>query len=135
MFLIALAALMLVWMLVAGVLMLTSPRRWAKLPDWISLRGSIRRSVANTWFGRLEIRLTGLILSGSVLYMLAGLFRHPITVPKAYTSWLDGIDPEFYAVLSVLTCGAVFACGLVMLFRPGWWIDRFFVLPSEGRAA
>lgn len=129
------SALILFWGLVAGAVMLISPSRWAKLPTWMSFRGTVSPSFTKTLIGRIQVRILGLFVSVCALFMLAALFGHPIIAPNAGGFVLDEQYVRFRVSICLLTCSAVLVCGIIMLFNPRWWIQRFFVRPSEGRVA
>ena len=131
--LIAFSTLVLFWMFIAGAIMLFTPKRWTRLPDWISLRGSVRPSITKTVFGRLQVRIVGLALSLFSVTVLAGIFGYPIAVAGTYSFGWETIFVQYRTSLVLLTYGFVLVCGLVMLFNPTWWIRRFYVRPSKGR--
>ncbi len=68
---IAVIVLLHLLLLVNGAVMLVSPSRWFRLPNYIALRGSITRKYGSTFLGRISIRVTGLALL-AVLYMVVG---------------------------------------------------------------
>lgn len=59
-------AVILIVSLVSGLVALFSPRRWFELPEYLALRGSLRRTMLDSGWGRLQIRAYGMI---SVLFM------------------------------------------------------------------
>lgn len=131
--LITFSTLVLFWIFIAGAIMLFTPKRWARLPDWISLRGGVRPSLTETVLGRLQVRFVGLVFSWFSAAGLVAIFGYPIAIPGTYSFGWEIWFSQYQTSLTLLGYSFVLVCGFVMLFNPSWWIRRFYVRPSEGR--
>jgi hypothetical protein len=107
-----------------GVVMLTSPAHWLRLPRCITFRGTLQeRKYGATPFGRLQIRTLGLVLAILAGWMIAAFFG--VTLPPgAKGAGAVGVPLDWW--FGVATCLGVIGCGVVMLLKPKWWIAKYF---------
>lgn len=62
-------------LLVNGLFMFLSPRKWFELPSFLPGRGSLTKQKYSDGFGAVQVRITGLVMIGLVLWVLYdGLF-------------------------------------------------------------
>jgi hypothetical protein len=71
----AIAAIALGLLLVInGLIMLASPRVWFKLPEWFAAWGNLRPEKYSTGWGAVQVRLTGAVFVGMVLWVVYDMF-------------------------------------------------------------
>jgi phosphotransferase system glucose/maltose/N-acetylglucosamine-specific IIC component len=68
------AALFGVWMVVIGAYMLLSPRAWFRLPRWLAFRGALTQKQHATGWRALQVRITGGVLVGTIVWVLYDMF-------------------------------------------------------------
>ena len=109
-----------------GVVMLLSPETWFRMPEYLALRGTLRRDRLTSSGGDLGIRAFGFIVTVVVLSMLAGIVGGGVSPagPASTRAIAPGRGP-IYTGLCLTTCVAVGSCGLIMLVRPKRWVARF----------
>jgi hypothetical protein len=104
-----------------GLVMIISPSRWFKLPRSIALRGTLREhQYLRTHTGKLQIRVLGVLLAGVSIWMVGaffGIFHSSGPGPT--------LTPSMSWWLCLVTCVWAIACGVIMLLRPDWWVERF----------
>jgi hypothetical protein len=126
------AFFLLVFFFGNGLIMLISPARWFKLPSYLSGRGSLReRDYMGKPSGRLQIRLLGLMLLGTMVYVVCDLLGINLQFLHVVGSKADALILRSRQWPCVATCLAVIGCGLVMLLRPKWWVMKYM---SAGEA-
>jgi hypothetical protein len=52
-----------------GLFMLVSPRAWFALPEWAGFRGKLSAEKYSRGWGALQVRITGAMLLGLLLWM------------------------------------------------------------------
>jgi hypothetical protein len=124
MFGLAILALMGLLMLVNALIMLFSPKAWFDLPPYISLRGSFRRERLSSFQGRLGIRLLGFVMTSVLISIMVNILRGPTSAGPSPPTEISRI---VYEAVCLATCLAVGGCGLIMLFRPRWWVDKYIL--------
>ncbi len=50
--------------------MLVSPKAWFRLPGWILAKGTLTEKRFASGWGAIEVRLTGAIMLGTILWVL-----------------------------------------------------------------
>jgi hypothetical protein len=69
-----LALLLGAYIIVNAAYMLVSPRAWYRLPRWLRANGSLSESKYSTGPEALTIRMTGLLLLGTIAWVLYDSF-------------------------------------------------------------
>jgi len=108
-------------MLVNGLIMIFAPKTWFDLPPYIGLRGSFRRDKLASVQGRFTIRLLGFAMISVLATIVVNILKRSTSSISARTD----ISRTAYEAVCLAACVAVGGCGLVMLFRPKWWIDKY----------
>ena len=109
-------------MLFNGVIMLMSPSVWFRLPRFVSFRGTLWRDLRPR--AQVEIRAIGLLLATVVVSMLVSIIRKVPPPPPMGTP--VGERGFVYTALCLAVCISVGTCGILMLLRPRWWIEKYF---------
>ena len=113
---IAVIVLLYLLMLVNGAVMLFSPSRWFRLPNYIALRGSITRKYGSTFLGRLSIRVTGLALLGVMYMMIGGILGAEVpSFPRSFARSLG--DPLVQRLLGLILGVGTTTYGLRLFWR------------------
>jgi hypothetical protein len=121
-----LVALFLGWLLIDGIVMLLSPRRWFQLPGYVGLHGSMRRNMLTTLSGRLRIRLLGLAAAAAAIYFGAVVLGKGATGKPPLASLFASYDARhiLLVALGISTGLGVAAYGFAWLVGPRWYLDR-----------
>jgi hypothetical protein len=81
-----------------------------------------------TLFGRLQIRLLGLIFLSFGAGMMGGFFGISANLPPRVTSLLDrALNLYSGRWACVVVSLSAIACGAAMLLKPKWWIAKYFI--------
>jgi hypothetical protein len=110
-----------------GVVMLLSPRKWFELPPYLALRGSLSSDRLRTVHGRLEIHLAGLVFVAVAIMFITASFKNQYQTSLEANFSRD----RLYSAFCIACCIPVLACGSLILFKPRWWIDRYFRGPRQ----
>jgi hypothetical protein len=114
--------------LLNGLVMLVSPRRWLDLPPYIGLHGSFGRSMLLTLGGRLRIRLLGVIAVTFVVRVVMAVVAAPRSRTESPTpsSMVPRTAQHLWppALGAIVSIGAG-AFGLQMVLRPEWCFERY----------
>jgi hypothetical protein len=111
-------------MLVNGMVMLLSPATWLRMPSYLAFHGTFRRN-----HPPIEIRALGFLLATGVLTMIVAVFRGS-HLPELTSV---GVGFPIYTGVCLTTCLAVGSCGMIMLLRPRWWIQKYIAGRSVPR--
>jgi hypothetical protein len=66
-----------VFMLANALFMLVSPRAWFRLPSWLRAQGSLVEAKYARGGGAIQVRLTGALLLGFIVWVLYEMFLKP----------------------------------------------------------
>jgi len=61
-------------MAINAVFMLVSPRAWFRLPGWVAARGSLTKERYAARWGAVQIRITGAVMIGTILWVIYDMF-------------------------------------------------------------
>jgi hypothetical protein len=124
---IAMVVLMGVVSLFNGFVMLISPPRWFDLPPYIGFQGSLRRKMLLSLAGRLQIRISGLILLTFTIWIASSALFGPRGAISKNSDELPrrSATPGFLLAFKSLVVVAMSAMGVAMLLNPDWWIDKY----------
>ena len=121
------AVLVLGLVLFNGLAMLASPRRWFDMPDYLALRGSIRRDSLSTWLGRLQVRMLGLIVVAFIVFVITSVLTHGRGAAGQPPGGHN--EPDVHHTLSLaylaLACIGAGVWGTMLLVRPRWYAERY----------
>jgi hypothetical protein len=117
-----------------GVVMLVSPVMWFRLPAFLAFRGTLRPDRLATAGGRLEVRVLGFVLVAVIVSAVGHIMLGPQQTHFHDPAPVRPSRGLMYVIFCLVPCLGAFGCGIVMLMRPRWWVENYFVRPgSEGR--
>jgi len=116
---VAFFAVTLILVLVNGLAMPISPRRFFSLPSWVRAQGSLTRERYTSGWGGLQLRILGGVFVAGVVWFALALFgfHTPMSV-KVFSS--SGIPGRMTLAISMI---AVFVYGGTMLILPRWFVS------------